>query len=390
MGCVDCTQLYNSQYCYDCIDCDRGYNLLHCINCFNCKDSSFLSQCTGCTNCFGCINLVHKEHYIFNEAYSAEEYAKEVSRLMHAPSEVQLRLQSLREIQPHRARTLINCEQCIGDYLIDCQNCTDVFTAKNCQDCTRVYLSEDAKDCWDCDIVGWPGELCYEGISTCANAVHNLFCNTSWGSTDIMYCDSCFDIRDCFGCVGLKKERYCILNKQYTKEEYEVLVPKIIESMREVGQYGEFFPVVISPFAYNESIVQEYFPLTKKEVIDKNWKWNEYETPLPIVEKVIAAPALPETIQDVPDDILQWAIECERTKRPFRITKQELDFYRRHEISVPRIHPDERHRIRIAQRNPRTLWNRSCVNCQKPIQTTYSPDRPEIIYCEECYLKEVY
>jgi hypothetical protein len=27
-------------------------------------------------------------------------------------------------------------------------------------------------------------------------------------------------------------KEYCILNKQYTKEEYEILVPKIIEHMK--------------------------------------------------------------------------------------------------------------------------------------------------------------
>jgi hypothetical protein len=31
--------------------------------------------------------------------------------------------------------------------------------------------------------------------------------------------------------VGLHDKSYCILNKQYTKEEYEELVPKIIEKM---------------------------------------------------------------------------------------------------------------------------------------------------------------
>jgi hypothetical protein len=36
-----------------------------------------------------------------------------------------------------------------------------------------------------------------------------------------------------FGCIGLRGKEYCILNKQYTKEEYEALVPKIIEKMKE-------------------------------------------------------------------------------------------------------------------------------------------------------------
>jgi exodeoxyribonuclease-3 len=38
----------------------------------------------------------------------------------------------------------------------------------------------------------------------------------------------------------------------------------------------------------------------------------------------------PEDIIKIPDDVLNWAIECEVTKRPFRIIKQELEFYRKH------------------------------------------------------------
>jgi hypothetical protein len=51
-----------------------------------------------------------------------------------------------------------------------------------------------------------------------------------------------------FGCIGLRGKEYCILNKQYTKEEYETLVPKIIEKMKADGEWGEFFHQRISPF----------------------------------------------------------------------------------------------------------------------------------------------
>jgi len=108
------------------------------------------------------------------------------------------------------------------------------------------------------------------------------------------------------------------------------------------------------------------------------------------VSKTIPASALPLSIDDVPDDILNWAITCEATSRPFKIVKRELEFYREHRLPVPHFHPDERHKRRMALRNPRRLWDRQCAKCQKPVSTTYAPDRPEIVYCEDCYLKEVY
>ncbi|MBU0626695.1 hypothetical protein KKH82_04680 [Patescibacteria group bacterium] len=82
-----------------------------------------------------------------------------------------------------------------------------------------------------------------------------------------MYCSCCRNIKDCFGCISLNNAQYCILNKQYTKVEYETLVPKIIEHMTKTEERGEFFPSSISPFGYNETVASEYYHLTKEEAI---------------------------------------------------------------------------------------------------------------------------
>src|SRR6185503_14223080 len=87
-----------------------------------------------------------------------------------------------------------------------------------------------------------------------------------------------------FGCVGLRNAKYCIFNKQYTKEEYEELMPKIIEHMNKVPyidkkgkeyKFGEFFPSELSPFGYNETEAPEHFPLTKEEALAKGFKWQD-------------------------------------------------------------------------------------------------------------------
>ncbi|MDP7247807.1 MAG: hypothetical protein QF741_04245, partial [Candidatus Peribacteraceae bacterium] len=105
---------------------------------------------------------------------------------------------------------------------------------------------------------------------------------------------------------------------------------------------------------------------------------------------IIPADQLPDDVDEVPDDILNWAVKCSVSGRPFRIIKQELDFYRRFKLPIPKLHPDERHKARLNKRNPRKLWARTCDKCKKEMQTTYAPERPEKVFCEECYLKEVY
>lgn len=104
---------------------------------------------------------------------------------------------------------------------------------------------------------------------------------------------------------------------------------------------------------------------------------------------MIPAEKLPESIEGIPDDILNWAIECEVSGKPFRLIKQELDFYRKHHLPIPRRHPDVRHMDRMKIRNPRKLYERKCDKCSKDMITTYSPERSERVYCEECYEREI-
>ena len=83
-------------------------------------------------------------------------------------------------------------------------------------------------------------------------------------------------------------------------------------------------------------------------------------------------------------------IICEVSGKPFRLIKPELEFYRKHNIPLPRRHPDVRHAERMKLRNPRKLWDRKCAKCGIDIKTTYAPEKPETVYCEECYNKEIY
>lgn len=261
LNCVDCSQLNDCELCFECVDCDKCYNMDFSQNCQNCTDSEYLYNCRGCKNCFLCVNLIHKEYCILNEQYGAEEYfekRKEFLKLSRA--QVFEKFKEFEIQQPHKALNMINCQNCVGDYLINCKNCENVFSAKECEDLADVFLAEKAKDCVSCDIVGWPGELCYEGVSTCVKSFQNFFSSTCWTCSNIYYCDSCFNSSDLFGCTGLKRNKYCILNKQYSASDYKVLLPRVIENMRQAGEYGEFFPIEVSPFPYDETVAASYYP----------------------------------------------------------------------------------------------------------------------------------
>jgi hypothetical protein len=175
--------------------------------------------------------------------------------------------------------------------------------------------------------------------------------------SDILYSDNLMDnCKHCFGCVGLKTGEYCIFNKQYTKEEYEITVAKIIEHMQTTGERGEFFHPSLSPFGYNETVAQEYLPVKKSELpIQHGYKWSDYslDPKMPENAECIKAgemdDASRERLKDDPE-ITKKVFLCSVSGRPFILQKGEVAFYKKHNLPLPHKHYDIRHQERMKMR----------------------------------------
>ncbi len=391
----DCLRVHHCELCYECTDTSNSYRCLFTEECDNCSDCLFSSQLRGCRNCFGCHGLAQKEYHIFNKPVPKEEWQRFMKDMILTPAFIdQSRKQSeeMRLRVPHRALQMLQCEGSIGNHLHKSRAATFCFDSYALEDCRYCYeVSNGVKDAMDYSMWGIHSELIYECNSCGTDAQGLRFCNQSSSNlSELLYCDACFtSIDHCFGCFGLKHKSYCILNKQHTKEEYETLVPKIIEHMRKTKEWGEFYRVSLSPFGYNETVAGDFFPLTKEQAIEAGFHWRD-EDAAPSVSKTLQAADLPETIAATDETILNIAILCSQSGRPYRITTPELAFYRNLGLPLPHVHPELRHKNRVAKRSPCRLWNRECAKCKKAIQTTYAPDRPEIVYCEKCYLETVY
>ena len=393
--CIDCLNIVDTENSYELIASKECYGCFYSQYLFSCSDVWFSKNCESCQQCFLCTNLRNKKYCIENVSYSAEKYKEKKKQVMekYTPQELKIKLEQMSQ-NTFTAHYMWKWnEGSFGDYIFDSKNTKSSFECVNCEDVKYGSVLIDAKNCMDYSYWGRGCENIYESHGIGYNCFNILFCTQSPSDNkNLLYCDFCSGwIQDCFWCIGLHSgERYCILNKQYTKEEYNALVPKIIEKMKQDGEWWELFSMSLSSFGYNETVAQDYFPLKKEQARELWTNWSDYFTPTPLVEKIISAKKLPSNIFDVPDDILNWAIECEVTKKPFRILPQELDFYRKHQISIPRIHPDQRHLDRIKLKNPRKLFKRKCDKCNINIQTTYSSKRKEKVYCWICYEKEVY
>ncbi len=409
------------ELCYDSVICSDCYRTFYSLNCKNCVDSYFLYDCVGCVNCFGCSNLRSKSYCMWNKQLSKQEYDKRISEFDLTKYETiqnfkkdfrKLYLKSL-----HRFANQIKVVNSTGDNIEGVKNskiCFDI--TDNAEDSKYIHWGVlNIKDTYD----SGPGigdmELIYEVFDTGLGNFRNLFTSVVYHSNNIEYCFNCYSSSDLFACIGLKSKKYCIFNKQYTKEKYEEIVKKIIEHMKtmpyidkkgRVYKYGEFFPSELSPFAYNETVAQDYFPITKKEAETMGYKWREKAK----VEYKISIDAkdLPDSLNNIDDFITKEVIRClhdgkcnDRCTGAYKILEDELNLYRRLGVPLPRLCFGCRHDSRLKMRNPMKLWHRSCMcdktnhfhggaKCEVEFETSYAPNRPEIVYCEKCYQQEVY
>ncbi len=417
-NCMDCYNARKCERCYECIDCYNCNGLKYGKECNECIDSYFLNNCRSCQNCFGCTNLRNKSYCIFNEQYSRDDYLSKISELKLSNG---VEIEKIKEaVKNESVKYIVPCfiekksVNVSGNWIENSKNVRNSFNCDRVEDGKYLFGVSDAKDIMDNTYWGAGSELIYESSSIGRQCSSVFFSNESWDQlTYAEYCINCFSSSDLFGCVGLRKKQYCILNKQYTKEEYNSLVPKIKEQMKSapfidsVGRiisYGEFFPSDMLPFAYNETIAQEYFPKTKAEATTCGYRWREPDVKNYV--PTILVNELPTNINLVSDNILDEIIACvhegkcnQQCTTAFKIVLNELQFYRANNLPLPKLCPNCRHYERLSKRQPIKLWHRSCMcelenhghegNCQNEFETSYAPDRLETVYCLGCYRKEV-
>ena len=424
-NCTSCSMVRDDELCAEIVNCDKSYALRYSRNSIGCMNSWFLLNCRNCRDCVGCVNLRNKQYHIFNIPYTKAGYENKLKELdLGGYAKLcefgeKFRAFLLRNI--HRWAISENSVNVTGDNIIESKNCKEVFVAFHAEHCAYSFVLTNGKDSYDTNHMYPNGELCYETISAIESTAAVGCSMLRTGCSRIWYSDGCVGCADSFGCVSVKKRSYCVLNKQYTKDEYEKLTEKIRAHMAEMPYrdakgrtygFGEFFPVETSPFAYNQSVAMEYFPLSQEKAVVEGYGWNIPKERNYTV--TLKAEELPDHVNEAGDSIVSETIGCSHGQKclhncttAFRILPEELALYRRISIPLPRTCPNCRYAERMAQRNPPKLWHRKCAcdynvyantvkhshhpegKCPNEFETSYAPDRPEIVYCESCYNSEV-
>jgi hypothetical protein len=392
--CVDCFYCYDSEIGYQNIHSTFCYNTQYCEKVHFSNNMYYCADCRNSENCFACVSLWGRKgkYWILNKEVSKDVFKKVIATPTRQ-SEILKKLPALYEKQPQRYSPIIKCENSTGAYLRNSKNVHESWDCENLEDCKFCNNFFAAKSCYDVSYYGCTqtNELLYECESIGHGLFNSKFCKLCWGGgKNLEYCYECFKCEDCFGCIGLKSEKYCILNKQYTKDEYFELKEKIIQHMRRPTpngageiEYGEFFPIQISPFGYNETIAQDYMPLSEKECKTREYSWKEkadstkYDGPQYVV---------PEKITDVDQSICDKILTCQNTGQNYRIVKPEFEFYKKNNIPIPKFCPEERHHQRLKRKHPRHLWDRVCQQCNLSLKSPIDPKVSAQVYCETCFI----
>lgn len=173
-GCVkskDDLDMYfgsRNEHCYECVNCNECYSVFYSQDCTNCRDCHFCASCIGCQNCFGCSNLAGQEYCIFNEKLEKSVYQSKIKelRITHAnyPA-IFNRVHRFHASHPVRATHNVNCDNSIGDYLVDCKNVLG-FEVFSCENVKYVGSSKMAKDSLDMNGFGYYSDHLLESLGS--------------------------------------------------------------------------------------------------------------------------------------------------------------------------------------------------------------------------------
>lgn len=415
--CCDALCISSGELCYECVDLRNCYNCQFCQDCENSNGLILCNDCLGCNDCFGCTGLRHKSYYIFNKPYSKEEYEEKMKTLNKGSYSA---LDQLRKIVKEESlkipRKFIherNTANVSGDYIYQSKDVRDSYTVEKAEDCRFCqflrYTDRSSSDCYDLSTFGIGAELVYESAWCGINTSEVKFSVWCYGCSNVEYSYGCHFSQNLFACVGLKHKQYCIFNKQYSKEEYEETLAKIKKQMKELPyvdkkgnkySYGEFFPIELSPFDYNQSLANDFTQLSKDESLAQNYGWIDYSEKN--IEGSISWKDIPDNVEICDEGICKKAILCRafdenaeeaqkhNCSKYYKLIPAELSVYKSLKVPLPRYCFNSRHFRRLSSKNPIKLWGRECTKCGIHFESSYSYDRPELVYCESCYQKEIY
>jgi hypothetical protein len=369
----------NATECYRVIVGARLYKVRYGYHCYDCSECVFVFDCRNCEFVFGGTNLRNKKYIWFNEQLSREEWerrraAVDLSR-RSVVAEHERSFQRLIDndcFWPENFNE--NTSNCTGDYLRDVLNGEMIFASAGGardNDWAAYCYEKSENTLLTCGAVNSIDSY-YD--ATIPDSSKCLFCINVTRSLNMEYCIACFNCENCFGCVGLNRKKFCILNKQYTEEEYWKTLDALKCAMLDRGEYGKFFPTNFSSGYFLESVAGINLAATKADAAKYGFPDYDPESAGAIgqlgdVTTLKDPETIPDAIADVQID--EWAgvaLLDKQMGRRFAFLKPELAFYKDQKIAPPTRHFIHRVDSLYHTANSFLLEETVCATCAAAIR----------------------
>ena len=252
----------------------QSFNIFYSKYIYNSSNIRFSSNMQWCHDCVFCSNLENQSYCIENKVFSKEEYLLKKEKILMQKNNFFQRYLKLTNQWNNFWSQNTN-----GNYILLSQDVSFwkfCYKVKNWHNIILVGWTDGDENMVDMFMWWFPSAKNFYWVIW-AWWWENIYNSTMVSfSSNIYYSYSLDSCSYCLWCIWLKNKSFCILNKQYTKEERYELANKIFEKMDQDWSLWKFFPPSMNPFYFNDTVaylIDDTF--TKEEVTKEGYLWRE-------------------------------------------------------------------------------------------------------------------
>ncbi len=349
---MNCHNIYNSFYTennstniYNCRGTINSYKIFYSSFIKDSTNIYFSSNLTWCQECLFCDDLQNVKYYIRNKALKKEEYVEEKRKILSEKSNFEWWYEKQNKTGKSYNNTNVS-----WNYILESENVENGYYTTNTKNSRNILFAgspawcENFYDAWPAGGNWWTD---FYAVAGAWDWSQNLYCCAQiWSSSNMFYCYYMEGCSYCLGCIGLTNKSYCILNKQYSKADWEIVSSQIFESMEQDWTLWEFFPWEINPYYLNDTVAGILWDFSKQEAQKKGYMWRDEEIKVDIPEWV-------EIIKVSELDDFEWfntswewkinpeileKVIVDKSGNYYKIVQMEYDFLIKHWLPLPRLH----------------------------------------------------
>jgi len=107
---------------------------------------------------------------------------------------------------------------------------------KGCTRCTNCVFCEDSDRCYRCsycrDCIDSTNLTHCRECTACHHLANSVQCNACTSSAYLIMSRDCTECNYCFGCVGLSRKDFHILNEKFSRSDYFRIVGQLTKTLR--------------------------------------------------------------------------------------------------------------------------------------------------------------